>query len=212
MWFWLSLIALLCWSGSDLFSKIGCQDPSDKYSHLKIVMAVGVVMGIHAAWEIFVGGVEINLQVIITYLPVSILYILSKTRSSVLCVYHSISEDDVQMVMRSPYHVVCTDGIVGAVPHPRAYSTYPRFLGHYVRDLGIMPLETAINHITGEPARRLRLWDRGLIREGLSADLVLLDYDRIIDTNSYIDPIRLPQGICKVWVKGALRYQEGYQL
>ena len=142
----------------------------------------------------------------------AILYILSKTRSSVLCVYHSISEEDVQMVMRSPYHVVCTDGIVGAVPHPRAYSTYPRFLGHYVRDLGIMPLETAINHITGEPARRLRLWDRGLIREGLSADLVLLDYDRIIDTNSYVDPIRLPEGICKVWVKGALRYQEGDQL
>ena len=79
MWFWLSLITLLCWSGSDLFSKIGCRDPRDKYGHLKMVMAVGVVMGIHAAWEIFVGGVEINLQVIITYLPVSILYILSMT-------------------------------------------------------------------------------------------------------------------------------------
>lgn len=142
----------------------------------------------------------------------AILYILSKTRSSVLCVYHSISEEDVQNVMRSPYHVVCTDGIVGAVPHPRAYSTYPRFLGHYVRDMGIMPLETAIRHITGEPARRLRLWDRGLIREGLSADLVLIDYDRVIDTNSYVDPIRLPQGICKVWVRGQLRYQEGDQL
>ncbi|GAA6394915.1 D-aminoacylase [Clostridiales bacterium] len=139
----------------------------------------------------------------------AILYILSKTRSSVLCVYHSISEDDVQAVMSSPYHVVCTDGIIGDVPHPRAYSTYPRFLGHYVRDLGIMPLETAINHITGEPARRLRLWDRGLIREGMSADLVLINYDQIIDTNSYIDPIKLPAGICKVWVKGRLRYEEG---
>lgn len=139
----------------------------------------------------------------------AILYILSRTRSSVLCVYHSISEDDVQAVMSSPYHVVCTDGIIGDVPHPRAYSTYPRFLGHYVRDLGIMPLETAINHITGEPARRLRLWDRGLIREGMSADLVLIDYDRVIDTNSYIDPIRLPSGICKVWVRGRLRYEEG---
>ena len=111
--------------------------------------------------------------------------------------------------MSSPYHVVCTDGIIGDVPHPRAYSTYPRFLGHYVRDLGIMPLETAINHITGEPARRLRLWDRGLIREGMSADLVLINYDQIIDTNSYIDPIKLPAGICKVWVKGRLRYEEG---
>lgn len=77
MWFWLSLIALLCWSGSDLFSKIGCRDASDKYSHLKMVIAVGVVMGIHACFEIFVGGVEINLDIILTYLPVSILYILS---------------------------------------------------------------------------------------------------------------------------------------
>ena len=79
MWFWFSLIALLCWSGSDLFSKIGCRDPKDKYGHLKMVMAVGVVMGLHAAWEIFMNGVEINLQVIVTYLPVSLLYILSMT-------------------------------------------------------------------------------------------------------------------------------------
>lgn len=77
MWFWLSLVALLCWSGSDLFSKIGCRDASDKYSHLKMVMAVGVVMGLHAAYEIFAGGVEINLSILLTYLPVSLLYISS---------------------------------------------------------------------------------------------------------------------------------------
>ena len=77
MWFWLSIIALLFWSGSDLFSKIGCRDGSDKRSHLKMVIAVGVVMGLHACWEIFVGGVEISWQIIWTYLPVSLLYILS---------------------------------------------------------------------------------------------------------------------------------------
>ena len=79
MWFWFSIIALLCWSGSDLFSKIGCRDASDKYSHLKRVMAVGVVMGLHAAFEIFVGGTEINLSILLTYLPVSLLYIGSRT-------------------------------------------------------------------------------------------------------------------------------------
>ena len=78
-WFWFSIIALLCWSGSDFFSKIGCRDASDKYSQYKMVMAVGVVMGIHAAIEIFVGGVEISWQVIWTYLPVSLLYIGSMT-------------------------------------------------------------------------------------------------------------------------------------
>ena len=77
MWFWFALAALLCWSGSDLFSKIGCQDADDKYSHLKMVMAVGVVMGLHAAYEVFIGGVEINGEIILKYLPVSMLYILS---------------------------------------------------------------------------------------------------------------------------------------
>lgn len=76
-WFWFSIIALLCWSGSDFFSKLGCRDAKDKYSHLKMVMAVGVVMGIHAAYSVFVGGVEISWNVILTYLPVSLLYILS---------------------------------------------------------------------------------------------------------------------------------------
>ena len=75
MWFWLSIAALLCWSGSDLFSKIGCRDGSDRYSHLKMVMAVGIVMGLHAAYEIFIGGTVINLDILLTYLPVSLLYI-----------------------------------------------------------------------------------------------------------------------------------------
>ena len=77
MWFWFSLITLLCWSGSDLFSKIGCRDANDKYAHLKMVMAVGVVMGLHAAFEVFVNGVYISWDIILTYLPVSLLYILS---------------------------------------------------------------------------------------------------------------------------------------
>ena len=77
MWFTFAIIALLCWSGSDLFSKIGCQDAGDKYSHLKMVMAVGAVMGLHAAYEVFFNGVEISGEIILTYLPVSMLYILS---------------------------------------------------------------------------------------------------------------------------------------
>ena len=78
-WFWFSIIALLCWSGSDFFSKIGCRDSFDKYSQFKMVTAVGVVMGLHAAFEIFVNGVEISWDVIWTYLPVSLLYIGSMT-------------------------------------------------------------------------------------------------------------------------------------
>lgn len=78
-WFWFSIIALLCWSGSDFFSKIGCRDASDPYSQNKMVIAVGVVMGLHAMYEIFIGGVAISWEVIWTYLPVSLLYIFSMT-------------------------------------------------------------------------------------------------------------------------------------
>lgn len=78
-WFWFSIIALLCWSGSDFFSKLGCRDARDKYSQFKMVMAVGTVMGLHAMYQIFVGGVSISWQVIWTYLPVSLLYIASMT-------------------------------------------------------------------------------------------------------------------------------------
>ena len=73
-WFVLAVIALLCWSGSDFFSKIGCRDNRDKDSQFKMVMAVGLVMGVHALIEI-IGGVEISWNVILTYLPVSLLYI-----------------------------------------------------------------------------------------------------------------------------------------
>lgn len=73
-WFWLAIIALLCWSGSDFFSKLGCRDSKDKYSQFKMVMAVGLVMGVHALIEI-IGGVEISWDVMLTYLPVSLLYI-----------------------------------------------------------------------------------------------------------------------------------------
>ncbi len=78
-WFLFSIVALLCWSGSDLFSKIGCRDSADKYSQFKMVTAVGVVMGLHALYEIFFNRVEISFDIIITYLPVSLLYILSMT-------------------------------------------------------------------------------------------------------------------------------------
>lgn len=76
-WFWLALTALLCWSGSDLFSKIGCRDGRDKYGYLKMVMAVGLIMGLHAVWEMTVGGVSLTAMVALRYLPVSLLYISS---------------------------------------------------------------------------------------------------------------------------------------
>ena len=136
------------------------------------------------------------------------LKILQVEGPSVVAIYFSISEDDVSKVMKSPIQGICTDGIVGAHPHPRAYSTFPRILGHYCRELKLMTIEEAIRKMTMEPARRLRLWDRGLIREGMSADLVLFDPETIKDTNSYLEPQVYPIGIKAVWVKGNIKYKE----
>ena len=77
MWFWFSVIALLMWSGSDLFSKIGCREKDEKLSSLKMVTAVGVVMGLHCGYSVFIKGVPLDMTVILTYLPVSLLYISS---------------------------------------------------------------------------------------------------------------------------------------
>lgn len=90
MWFVLSLVALLCWSGSDLFSKIGSK-PDDKYSQWKMVIAVGFVMGLHAAYEIFVNGVQINWAAILTYLPASALYISSMVLGYIALRYIELS-------------------------------------------------------------------------------------------------------------------------
>ncbi len=90
MWFVLSLVALLCWSGSDLFSKIGSK-PDDKYSQWKMVVAVGFVMGLHAAYEIFVNGVQINWAAILTYLPASALYISSMVLGYIALRYIELS-------------------------------------------------------------------------------------------------------------------------
>ncbi len=135
----------------------------------------------------------------------AVLHILQHEGPAVTAIYFSIAEEDVAFVMRSPWHCVCTDGIIGAKPHPRAFASFPRFLGAYVREKGVMPLEEAIRHITSEPARRLRLWDRGLIREGMDADLVLFDPETIRDVNSYLEPELPPVGIKKVWVLGQER-------
>ncbi len=90
MWFWLAILSMLMWSGSDLFSKIGSR-PDDRFSHWKMVMAVGLVMGLHAAWQIFVGGVEITFGAIIQYLPASAMYIGSMVLGYVALRYIELS-------------------------------------------------------------------------------------------------------------------------
>ena len=139
---------------------------------------------------------------------VAALKILQTEGPSVVAIYFSISDDDVAKVMKSSLQGICTDGIIGPHPHPRAYASFPRVLGYYCRELKLMTLEEAIRKMTMEPARRLRLWDRGLIREGMSADLVLFDANTIIDKNSYTEPRVYSEGIHAVFVEGKLRFRQ----
>ena len=120
---------------------------------------------------------------------------------------HIGDEENVRAIMRHPRHAGGSDGIlIGARPHPRGRGTFPRYLGHYVRELGILTLEEAVKHLSGTPAQRLGLHrgdaPRGVIRQGATADLVLFD-PRTIDAGAtFEEPFAAPRGIVEVLVGG----------
>lgn len=117
-------------------------------------------------------------------------------------------EEHVVRILQRPEQNVCTDGIMGGKPHPRVYGTYPRVLGKYVRE-GALDMATAIRKMTGKPAEALGMKDRGLISEGLAADIVVFDPQTVRDTADYSDPIRFPEGIEHVLVNGKAVVSEG---
>lgn len=124
--------------------------------------------------------------------------------------HHVGNEENVRTIMRHRVHTGSSDGILGpARPHPRAWGTFPRFLGHYARDTGVLGLEDCVAHLTGRPARRLRLKDRGLIRPGYHADLVLFDPDTVRDTATFDDPCQQAAGIPHVFVNGTAVVADG---
>jgi N-acyl-D-aspartate/D-glutamate deacylase len=122
-----------------------------------------------------------------------------------------MSEKDVQRVLAHPRTMVGTDGLptLSGKPHPRSYGTYPRILEHYVRRLGLLSLEQAIFRMTGMVARKLGLADRGVLRPGAAADVVVFDPPRIHDRATYADPRRTPEGIDHVFVNGAWTVKHG---
>ncbi|NNN32485.1 D-aminoacylase [Streptomyces sp. S3(2020)] len=123
---------------------------------------------------------------------------------------HVGHEENVRTIMRHAVHTGGSDGILqGAKPHPRAYGTFPQYLGRYVRELGVLSLEECVAHLTGRPAARLRLPDRGLIREGYRADLVLFDPRTVAAGSTYEDPRTLPTGIPHVLIDGRFVIEDG---
>jgi len=124
------------------------------------------------------------------------------------CIFHAMSEEDVIRIMKHPFTMHASDGGLARFgedhPHPRAYGTFPRVLGHYVRELKVLPLEEAVRKMTSMPAQRINLSDRGIIREGYVADITVFDADRVIDKSTFEKPHQYPEGIAYVIVAGVV--------
>ncbi|GAA2803496.1 D-aminoacylase [Saccharopolyspora taberi] len=126
------------------------------------------------------------------------------------CLMHVGHEENVRAIMRHRVHTAGSDGLlVGERPHPRAWGTFPRYLAHYVRELGVLGLEECVAHMTGRAADRLGLTDRGRVREGYAADLVLFDPDTVTDTATFDEPRRQATGIPHVFVNGVAVISDG---
>ena len=121
-------------------------------------------------------------------------------------IYHAMHPDEVAIIMRHPRTMIAADGGIeapgNAHPHPRNYGTHARVLGHYVRELGVLPLHTAIHKMTGMPAQRIGLTDRGHIAPDKVADLVVFDPATVIDRATFIEPHQYAEGVHHVFVAG----------
>jgi N-acyl-D-amino-acid deacylase len=134
-----------------------------------------------------------------------------ENRATMVCFQNS--EESLTQVMQKPWVMVATDGILGAgKPHPRLYGTFPRILGRYVREQSVLTLEEAVRKMTGLPAATFGLNDRGVLKEGLVADVVVFDPERVIDRATYEEPKQWPEGIHYVLVNGELVVAEGEAL
>lgn len=122
-------------------------------------------------------------------------------------IYHSIAEEDMQAILRHPATMIGSDGLPNdPLPHPRLWGTFPRVLGYYCRERQLFSLPEAVRKMTSLPARQFGLAERGQIREGYCADLVLFDPASVCDTATYQAPAQAAAGIRAVWVNGTLSY------
>ena len=140
--------------------------------------------------------------------------LLIAEKGSVAQVTYGMCEEDVEMIMKHPLTMIGSDGsaypLDGAgIPHPRLFATFTRVLGYYCRERQLFPLEEAVYKMTGFPAARIGLLDRGLLRPGLRADLTLFNPQTVIDTPTFKNPKQASAGIERVYVAGVLTAQNG---
>ena len=141
----------------------------------------------------------------------AVVHLLKLNRGNVRECRFSMCEENVEMILKHPRCMVGSDGTIrkfDKINHPRGIGTFPRYLGRYIRERQILTREEGIHRITGMPATRYRLKGKGFIREGYDADLVLFDYDSIIDRADYVNPFQFNEGILRVYVGGKLNIMD----
>lgn len=144
----------------------------------------------------------------------TVLSLMAEEGGNISGIFHAMSEEEVRLAMSQPWVAHASDGSAinldaPGVPHPRNYSTFPRVLGHYVRDEGVLTLEDAVRKMTSLPAQILGLRDRGQLTAGFAADVVVFDPDNVRETNSFENPKSYPEGIPYVLVNGVVVIDDG---
>ena len=141
------------------------------------------------------------------------LVIEAQVNGGASCVFHAMDEGDVMQIMKHPQTMIASDGRLVAPgmghPHPRWYGTFPRVLGRYVREKKVLSLPEAIHKMTALPAAAMGLTERGLLREGMKADVVLFDPATVADKATFENPHQYPEGIPYVIINGQLSVDAG---
>ncbi|RMF80178.1 MAG: D-aminoacylase [Chloroflexi bacterium] len=201
-----------------ILARLQSTDLHDRLRHDMEVVGSDGFNGIPMGWEMIqISGImdgEADPSLVGMYLPEAaaragkspfefFVELLLQSRLSVSCLAHIGNEENVQTILQHPAHTVGSDGIlVGERPHPRGWGTHVKFLAHYVRDMGLLSWEEGIRKMTSAAARRIGAIDRGIIRPGMMADIVVFDADTLRDTATYDNPRSYPEGVHHVIVNG----------
>jgi dihydroorotase/N-acyl-D-amino-acid deacylase len=134
-------------------------------------------------------------------------------RGGASAIYHVMDEGDVESIMRHPMTAIASDGRLvqpgEGQPHPRWYGTFPRVLGEYVRERGVLTLEDAVRKMTSLPADHMGMSERGVLSEGMIADIVVFDPETVVDRSTFQDPHQYPEGIDFVIINGIVAVDDG---
>jgi N-acyl-D-aspartate/D-glutamate deacylase len=147
----------------------------------------------------------------------ALLHLVEISEGAVGVIRYVMSEDDVRLALSRPWVSLCTDSpgqavdgpFVGESAHPRGFGSMPRVLGHYVREVRLFSLEEAVRKMTSLPARRVGLYERGILRPGMFADIAVFDPEQIRDLATFENPTRYSEGVDYVIVNGRLVLDEG---